>query len=62
MLAIGIHGQLVYMDKARDLVIVMLSSQPEPLDLGLSLQVLTAVLAVAAEMGRAGHRPPAPRV
>ena len=62
MLAIGIHGQLVYMDKARDLVIVMLSSQPEPLDVGLSLQVLTAVLAVAAELGRAGHRPPAPRV
>jgi hypothetical protein len=52
MLAIGIHGQLVYMDKAGDLVIVMLSSQPEPLDLGLSLQVLTAVLAVAAELGR----------
>ena len=61
MLAIGIHGQLVYMDKARDLVIVMLSSQPEPLDLGLSLQVLTAVLAVAAELGRASHRQPAPR-
>jgi len=48
MLAIGIHGQLVYMDKARDLVIVMLSSQPEPLDVGLSLQVLTALLAVAS--------------
>lgn len=52
MLAIGIHGQLVYMDTARKLVIVMLSSQPEPLDVGLSLQVLTAVMAVAAELGR----------
>lgn len=50
MLAIGIHGQLVYMDKARDLVIVMLSSQPEPLDLGLSLQVLTAITAIASEL------------
>jgi hypothetical protein len=48
MLAIGIHGQIVYMDRARDLVIVMLSSQPEPLDVGLSLQVLTALLAVAS--------------
>lgn len=54
MLAIGIHGQLVYMDKARDLVIVMLSSQPEPLDLGLSLQVLTAIMAIASGLGRAG--------
>ena len=50
MLAIGIHGQLVYMDKARDLVFVILSSQPEPLDLGLSLQVQAAVLAIAARV------------
>jgi hypothetical protein len=57
MLAIGIHGQLVYMDKARDLVFVMLSSQPEPLDLGLSLQVLTALLAIGAQVGPGGpHR------
>ena len=57
MLAIGIHGQLVYMDKAHDLVIVMLSSQPEPLDLGLSLQVLTALLAIAPELGSARAAP-----
>ena len=52
MLAIGIHGQLVYMDKARDLVIVMLSSQPEPLDMDLSLHVLAALVAVASGLGR----------
>ncbi len=51
MLSIGIHGQLVYMDKARDLVIVMLSAQPEPLDLGLSLYVLAALLAIASGLG-----------
>ena len=48
MLAIGIHGQLLYMDKARDLVIVMLSSQPEPLDVALGLQVLAALMAIAS--------------
>jgi hypothetical protein len=56
MLAIGIHGQLVYMDKAREIVIVMLSSQPEPLDVDLSLQVLTALQVVAAAVS---HRGPA---
>jgi hypothetical protein len=54
MLAIGIHGQLVYMDKARDLVIVMLSSQTIPLDLGLSLYVLAALLAIASGLGSVG--------
>ena len=51
MLAIGIHGQLVYMDKGRDLVIVMLSSQPEPLDVSLELQVLTGILFIASWLG-----------
>jgi len=50
MLAIGIHGQLVYMDKVRSLVIVVLSSQPEPLDLGLSLQLLTATGVIGASL------------
>lgn len=56
MLAIGIHGQLVYMDKARDLVIVMLSSQPEPLDVALGLQVLAALMTIASGLGRAATR------
>jgi hypothetical protein len=60
MLAIGIHGQLVYMDKARDLVIVMLSSQPEPLDLGLSLQVLVALMAIASGLAGCRHLLPVP--
>jgi CubicO group peptidase (beta-lactamase class C family) len=51
MLAIGIHGQLVYMDKGRDLVIVLLSSQPEPLDVSLELQVLSGVQSIASWLG-----------
>jgi CubicO group peptidase (beta-lactamase class C family) len=43
MLAIGIHGQFVYMDKARDLVMVMLSSQPQAIDLLLYQDALTAM-------------------
>jgi hypothetical protein len=48
MLAIGIHGQLVYMDKARDLVTVMLSSQPQPMDLLLGQNALTAMSVIGS--------------
>ena len=43
MLAIGIHGQYVYMDKGRGLVIVMLSSQPKPLDVALDLDTMAGM-------------------
>lgn len=48
MLTIGIHGQYVFMDKGRDLVIVMLSSQPEPFDLALDLDTLAGMNAIGA--------------
>jgi len=48
MLAIGIHGQLIYMDKGRNLIIVMLSSQPEALDMNLQLHALTAMHAIGS--------------
>jgi CubicO group peptidase (beta-lactamase class C family) len=48
MLAIGIHGQFVYMDKARDLVTVMLSSQPQAIDLLLYQDALTAMGAIGS--------------
>jgi hypothetical protein len=57
MLAIGIHGQLLYMDKGRGLVVVMLCSQPEPLDLALNLQSLTAILAIGPGLGPAASPP-----
>jgi CubicO group peptidase (beta-lactamase class C family) len=50
MLAIGIHGQYLYMDKSRDLVIVMLSSQPEPYDAELDLDTLAAMRAVGESL------------
>jgi CubicO group peptidase (beta-lactamase class C family) len=43
MLTIGIHGQYVYMDRGRDLVIVMLSSQPQPIDLTLDLDTMAVM-------------------
>jgi CubicO group peptidase (beta-lactamase class C family) len=48
MLAIGIHGEYVYMDKGRDLVIVMLSSQPQPFDVSLDLDTLAGMQAIGS--------------
>lgn len=48
MLAIGIHGQYVYMDKGRDLVIVMLSSQPQPFDEALDMDTIAAMNAIGS--------------
>jgi CubicO group peptidase (beta-lactamase class C family) len=48
MLAIGIYGQFVYMDKARDLVIVMLSSQQMAMDVIRYLDTLAAMRAIGA--------------
>ena len=52
MLAIGIHGQAVYMDKGRDLVIVMLSSQPQPFDAALELETLSCMNAIGSWLER----------
>lgn len=54
MLAIGIHGQFIYMDKARDLVIVMLSSQPQPIELVLYQDALTAMGAIGSFLQTTG--------
>ena len=48
MLAIGIHGQLIYMDKGRDLIVVMLSSRPQPLDMEIEVNTLAAVQAIGS--------------
>ncbi len=47
MAAIGIHGQTIYMDRDRRLVMVKLSSQPEPLDYNLYLDGYAAMEALA---------------
>jgi CubicO group peptidase (beta-lactamase class C family) len=48
MLAIGIHGQFVYMDRARGLVIVMLSSQPQAINLALYQDALTTMSVIGS--------------
>jgi len=56
MLTIGIHGQYVFMDKGRDLVIVMLSSQPEPFDVALDVDTLAGMNAIGAWLeATSGH-------
>ena len=48
MLAIGIHGQFIYMDKGRDLVVVILSSHPAPLEVSLYMETLAMIMAIAS--------------
>ena len=47
MLALGIHGQIIYMDKSNDLVIVKLSTQPESVDMDMFLDAFSAMDAIA---------------
>jgi CubicO group peptidase (beta-lactamase class C family) len=56
MLAIGIHGQLIYMDKGLNLIIVMLRSQPQPFDMNLEPQTLAAVRAIGPWLQTADKR------
>jgi hypothetical protein len=56
ILAIGIHGQYVSMDKGRDLVIVMLSSQPQPFDEALDLNTMAAMKAIGSRLEAISNR------
>ena len=47
MLALGIHGQIIYMNKAEDVVIVKLSTQPESVDLDMFMDAFSAMDAIA---------------
>lgn len=51
MLALGIHGQIIYMDKSRELVMVKLSTQPESVDLDMFIDAFNAMDAIAAKIG-----------
>ena len=46
MFAMGIHGQLIYMDKARQLVVMKLSSQPQPVNPPLWRETFDAIDAI----------------
>ena len=53
MSAIGIHGQQIYIDMTAQVVIVKLSSQPEPLDQGMFLEAAIAMEAIAVSLDNA---------
>ena len=46
MFAMGIHGQLIYMDKARQLVVMKFSSQPQPVNPPLWRETFDAIDAI----------------
>lgn len=50
MLALGIHGQIIYMDKLNDIVMVKLSTQPESADMEMFLDAFAAMDAIAAKL------------
>ncbi len=47
MFAMGIHGQLIYMDQARQFVAMKFSSQPKPVDSPLWLDTFNAIDAIS---------------
>lgn len=50
MLALGIHGQIIYMDQSKDIVIVKLSSQEEQVNMGMFVDAFSAMDAIAAAL------------
>ncbi len=50
MLALGIHGQIIYMNKADDVVIVKLSTQPESVDAEMFMDAFSAMDAIAEHL------------
>ena len=50
MLALGIHGLIIYMNKADDVVIVKLSTQPESVDAEMFMDAFSAMDAIAEHL------------
>jgi CubicO group peptidase (beta-lactamase class C family) len=50
MLALGIHGQIIYMDKSNEVVIVKLSTQPESANLDMFVDAFAAMDAIAENL------------
>jgi CubicO group peptidase (beta-lactamase class C family) len=55
LVCLGIHGQLVYADRATRTVVVKLSSWPDPQHTGYLLDTLRACAALAAHLAAPGH-------
>ena len=49
-LALGIHGQIIYMDKSNEVVIVKLSTQPESANLDMFVDAFAAMDAIAENL------------
>lgn len=49
-LALGIHGQIIYMNKSSDVVIVKLSTQPDSVDLDMFVDAFAAMDAIADKL------------
>ena len=47
MLALGIHGQIIYADRLNDIVIVKLSTQPASVELPMFVDAFSAMDAIA---------------
>jgi len=50
MLALGIHGQIIYMDQSKDIVIVKLSSQEEQVNMDMFVDAFNAMDAIAGAL------------
>lgn len=50
MLALGIHGQIIYMDELNDIVMVKLSTQPESVDMDMFMDAFAAMDAIADKL------------
>lgn len=50
MLALGIHGQIIFMDKSSGVVIVKLSTQPDSVDLDMFVDAFAAMDAIAENL------------
>lgn len=57
LLCLGIHGQLIWVDRRRDLVVVKHSSWPSAQDLGRLTSTFAAIEAIGAELDEAPARP-----
>ena len=52
MLALGIHGQIIYMNKPAQVVIVKLSTQPEHVNMQLFMEAFVAMDSIAEHLQR----------
>ena len=50
MLALGIHGQIIYMNRPAAVVIVKLSTQPDQVDMDMFMDAFAAMDSIAENL------------